>query len=185
MKFGNSQKVILKINGDLVATNLLVLIGATGHDLRVLSTSATRMAPLACVVMVGADVRLNAHGLRPAHARPPPAHRCCCCWTSRGCGPCSLRARRPLPPPRISRRICSTSSLLYAHMTAAAAAAAAPSPAPSATTVAAVVAVAAVAVAAVAAVVVSVSVLRSIRQPSPYRHCRRRQTSSYYHMTGY
>lgn len=103
-------------------TNLRVFSGATGHDRRVLSTRATRMEPLACVVMAGADVRLTAHGLRPVHARPPPAHRCCCCWTSRGCGPCSLRARRPRPPDSISRRICSTSSL-YAHTTAAATAA--------------------------------------------------------------
>lgn len=63
-------------------------------------------------------MRLIAHGLRPVHARPPPAHRCCCCCTSLGCGPCSLWALRPLPPCRISLRICSVSSL-HAHMTAA------------------------------------------------------------------
>ncbi|CAI6374221.1 unnamed protein product [Macrosiphum euphorbiae] len=93
-------------------TNLRVLSGATGHDRRFLSTRATLMEPLACVVMAGAEVRLTAHG-------QPPSHRCCCCWTSRGCGPCSLRARRPRPPDSISRPICSTSSL-YAHTTAAA-----------------------------------------------------------------
>lgn len=120
------------------------------------------MEPLFWVVMVGADVRFTAHGLRPVHARPPPAHRCCCCWTSRGCGPCSLRARRPRPPHSISRRICSTSNL-YAHTTAAAAAAAAADVTVSADVVAVAVAVAvavvvAVAVTAVAATVVAVAV---------------------------
>lgn len=156
----------MRLVSNAARTYLLVFNGATGHDLRVLSTSATRIDPLPCVVMAGADVRLTAHGLRPVHALPPPAHRCCCCCTSLGCGPCSLRALRPRPPHKISRRIWSTSSLLYAYMTAAAATAATPPPSPAA------------AVAAAAAVVsVEDSVSRPITQPSRNRRRRRRHRS--------
>jgi len=75
--------------------------GATGHDRLLRSIRAVLMVELnVCVPICGADVLFLHQGLR----RPPCPQRCC-----EGPGLCSLQARRPRPPSRISRRTISMS----------------------------------------------------------------------------
>ena len=75
--------------------------GATGQDRLLRKMRAVLIVVLkVCVPICGADVRFLHHGLR----RPPCPQRCC-----EFPGLCSLQARRPRPPRRISLRTLSMS----------------------------------------------------------------------------